>query len=237
MEPVFLSDIELYFSEKISDDIIKIDGEEYNHIVHVMRHRINDLLHVTDGMGAIFISQIKEISNQIVAAKIIDKILYPNKFENITFCIPILKSADRLEFALEKCIEVGITNFIFFASDFSVKKLLKLSRIEKIAFAAMKQSLRAWKPKISFTEKLKNLITPDADLIVFDQNAEIHFDSEFISQKIHHDNKYYFIFGPEGGFSPKEYEIMIPFRKVHLTQNRLRSETAIIAAGLMIGID
>jgi RsmE family RNA methyltransferase len=44
----------------------------------------------------------------------------------------------------------------------------------------------------------------------------------------------YLIFGPEGGFSQSELKIMEDGVKVHLTTNRLRSETAIISAAVLL---
>lgn len=234
MDSVFLSDIELYFSEQVFDNRIEIGGEEYKHIVNVMRHRVNDLLHVTDGKGRIYIVRIKEINKTSVILEIIDKIEYNNDLGNVTFCIPLLKSADRFEFAIEKCIELGITNFIFFASDFSVKKKVNISRIEKIALSAMKQSLRAWKPKLSFIENINHLISPETEIFIFDQHAEIKFNSEFVKTNFSLTKNYRFIFGPEGGFSPKEYSVLKPYPKLHLTSNRLRSETAIISSAIIL---
>ena len=74
--------------------------------------------------------------------------------KNIFFCIPKLKYSDRFEFALEKCTELGITNFIIFDSERSIHKSDKKERWEKIVLSAMKQSLRSYLPNITVINSL-----------------------------------------------------------------------------------
>jgi len=226
----FLSDIELYYSGKVLNHQILIDGEEYNHLIKVMRHRLNDIIHVTDGKGTIYISRISDISKISLTAEIISQIEYLNNLANITFCVPLLKSNDRFEYALEKSVELGITDFIIYSSNFSIKKNPKPERIEKIVVAAMKQSLRAWKPKVNFSESLISLKSSDSTLVMLDRNAE----KKFSKTNFEKNDKYRIIFGPEGGFSPKEYSLLNDSVKLKLTDNRLRSETAIITTAILL---
>ncbi len=147
----YLSNIELYYSSQIKNknEIIINEAEDFKHIVKVMRHSIDDEVYVTNGEGKIFKSKISEINKNSLTAIIEDTMEYENKFSNITFCIPKLKSPDRFEFALEKCVELGITNFIVFDSERTVAKGNKIERWNKILISAMKQSLRSYLPKIS----------------------------------------------------------------------------------------
>ncbi len=119
----FLSDIELYFSPKlISDDKVIIDGDELHHILNVMRHKEGDEIFITDGIGNLFKAKLYTITNFKIECKIVEKKYFSNKFDNIVFCIPRLKSNDRFEFALEKSVELGINNFIVFESERTVAK-------------------------------------------------------------------------------------------------------------------
>ena len=231
----FLSDVELYYtSHSIIDDVILIDGEEAHHITHVMRHIKGDAIHITDGNGSIYKSVISEIGKRNVLAKVIESIQYENKFSNFTFCIPRLRNTDRFEFALEKCVELGITNFIVFDSVRTIAKGDKIERWHKILLSAMKQSLRAWLPKVSYANNISEIYKLDGTKILFDQNAELTFQQFLATNHQSLTTNHFFLFGPEGGFSEEELRIANLELRIKLTDNRLRSETAIITAASIL---
>lgn len=232
----FLSDVELYYtSHSIIDDVILIDGEEAHHITHVMRHIKNDAIHITDGNGSIYKSVISEIGKRNVLAKVIETIRYEYKFSNITFCIPRIRNTDRFEFALEKCVELGITNFIVFDSIRTIAKGEKIERWQKIILSAMKQSLRAWLPKVSYVNSIIELYKLDGTKILFDQNAQQTFQSFLPTLNSQFSiSNCFFIFGPEGGLTDDELRMANGELRIRLTDNRLRSETAIITAASIL---
>lgn len=232
MNNLILSNIELYYSAACDLDMhmITIDGEECNHILNVMRHRVNDEIYVTNGFGKIFTSQIVQINKKNVAAIILKEFKFDERFPNITFCIPLLRNNERFEFALEKCTELGITNFIFYKAKRSVPKKVNQLRIEKILASAMKQSLLSWFPKVNFINSLKELDLMHGEKIIFEQKAEVYFNRD----KIKAVTDYFFIFGPEGDFAPDELDVLNSPVKYKLAENRLRTETAIIKAASLL---
>jgi len=146
-----LSDIELYyvFPEFIENEKIILQGEEFHHAVHVMRNSVSDLLYVTDGEGNIYKTEIVSIAENNLTVNIKDNLQYNNHASNIWFCIPVLKNPNRLKFAFEKCVELGITNFLLFTSKRTISRKINLDKYLKTTLAAMKQSLRAFLPKIN----------------------------------------------------------------------------------------
>lgn len=226
----YLSNIELYYSSDISDGYIQISEEESKHLVKVMRHGVGDKLNITDGLGRIFKSEIIETCSTSVTARILNVINYKNQFAEITFCIPRLKSSDRFDFALEKCVELGITNFVVFNSERSIAKGEKLDRWNKIARSAMKQSLRTYLPSISFIQSIQHLNEIEGDKFIFDQNSTLSFTELVNSDRLISEKPSMFIFGPEGGLTENEIYQLDDAVLVKLTPNRLRSETAIITA-------
>jgi 16S rRNA (uracil1498-N3)-methyltransferase len=228
---VHLSNIELYYSseDNISEETISLTGDEFNHAVKVMRNNVGDTLYITDGVGSIFKTDISSIEKDKLSAKIIETIKTENKFKNIFFCIPKLKNPDRFKFAVEKCVELGVTNFIIFESRRIIAKGTNLKRWEKIALAAMKQSLRAYLPKINLVKNLSDIAESNGEKIIFEQNAEGKFQFEFEMDK-----KYYFIFGPEGGMTEDELKLFDTDLIYSLSDHRLRSETAIVKVASLI---
>ncbi|MBK7629764.1 MAG: 16S rRNA (uracil(1498)-N(3))-methyltransferase [Ignavibacteriales bacterium] len=228
----YLSNIELYYCASVLDDaqtFLLVD-DEYQHCVKVMRNSVGDKLFSTDGCGNIFEGIITEFQKGSVAAKIEKKYCYKNVLQNFTFYIPNLKNPDRLKFALEKSTELGITNFVLFNSENTVSKGFKLDRLNKFVLAAMKQSLRSFLPNISAINSIAEIKNYSGEKVLFDQlSTESIKDYRFDPKK-----NYLMIFGPEGGLSQKEIEIINPTLKFSLIENRLRSETAIVKAASII---
>ena len=228
----YLSKIELYFSSSVAKDekSFKLVDEEYKHAIKVMRHKIGDTTYAADGNGIIYEGIISVIENKTITADIVKSYKYKNRLDNITFCIPNLKNPDRFKFALEKCVELGITKFVLFNSERSVSKTFNLDRINKILLSAMKQSLQAYLPKIEIFDRLEKFVDMIFEKVLFEQNSI----NKLSDQKFNSNKEYYFIFGPEGGFSENEIAKIKPSLILNLAENRLRSETAIIKAASLI---
>ena len=222
----YLSNIELYYSppSNYKGGEVKIEGDEQKHITKVMRHSVHDLVYVTDGIGHIFECEVYEINKDNLNLIVKNTLTYKNEFSNVIFCIPKLKNPERFEFALEKCTELGITNFIVFESSRTVSKADKIDRWNKIVLSAMKQSLRSYLPQISISISLSEIIKQKGEKIIFEQNAKTFFNPEIINPL----KNYLFIFGPEGGLSDEEVERINKDYLLKLAENRLRTETAIV---------
>ncbi len=237
MKQEYLSDIELYYSSNVIGGNLYLTGDESKHITKVMRHSVGDTLHVTDGVGNYFETTISEITKGSVKSSIRNRKKYKNELENIFFCFPRLKSSSRFEFELEKSIELGITNFIIFNSERTIPKGEKLERWNKIALAAMKQSLRTYLPKIEYANSIEKLNAFEGEKIVLDQNGDGSLIEYLnIIRKKNSDKKLYFIFGPEGGLSKVEIAKIIGSKSLTLTPNRLRAETAVISTATAISL-
>lgn len=225
-----LADIELYYTplKFITKDKISLVDDESKHCSKVMRNSISDVIYITDGKGNIFITEIEKVEKNSLYGKILETISYKNKLKNIFFCIPKLKNPDRIKYALEKCVELGITNFILFESKRTIGKVKNIERFNRIVLSAMKQSLHTFLPVVE-TTSLKSILKNNGIKILFDQGS----DNQFIF-KNNLSNKYYFLFGPEGGFESGEIEMIESSNRFVLSNHRLRSETAVIKCASML---
>lgn len=228
-----LSDTELYYStpENIGKNIIVISGEEFHHASDVMRHKNGDLIYITDGEGSIYRCMITDINKNSLSAEIQGKEHFGNNNSNIHFCVTYLKNPDRMKYAIEKSVELGITSFIFISSKRAVSKSANLKRLKKIALSAMKQALRSYLPTIK-EMKLEQIAENPGVKILLEQKADQKFSFE-------NDKKadYYFLFGPEGGFDSEEIKIINPITIFRLGKHRLRSETAIVQCASFLNQD
>lgn len=232
MDKRILHNIELYYTPPGMKDnnVLRIEGEELNHILRVMRHKTGDELYITDGEGHIFRTSVTNVSSHYVETIINEEFKYDNKTSNLYFCIPKLKSTDRFETALEKCTELGITNFIVYESERTIAKGSKTERWKKIVISAMKQSLRSFVPQIHPVDSLNEIIIQKGNKILFSQEADRMFTIDAINNSI----KNYLIFGPEGDFTEGEKKLFNKAEFYNLGDNRLRSETAIIKCASII---
>jgi 16S rRNA (uracil1498-N3)-methyltransferase len=231
MNDLYLSNIELYYSPVgLVNGILHIVGEDFNHISKVMRHIRGDIIFITDGKGNIFESEIKDIDRSYLSVKPLNSYHYKNEKSNLIFCIPKLKNPDRFEFALEKCVELGITHFIIFESRRSVSKGDRIDRWNKILIAAMKQSLTSFLPEIKIVSSINEIFSAAGEKIGFEQNTS----KKIGTLKIKPDINYYFVFGPEGGLDEDELELFNTDNLYNLAGNRLRTETAVIKAASML---
>lgn len=230
---VHLSNIELYYTSynNISKGTIILNDDEYKHAVKVMRNSVGDSIFITNGAGSIFKCEIVNIERDKLIANILEDFIFKNRLRNIFFCIPKLKNPDRFKFAIEKCVELGIVNFIVFESERTISKGTNIKRWEKIALSAMKQSLGSFIPNIQTVKSLGEIAKLKGGKLIFKQNADKEFQFNNVSSV-----DYYFVFGPEGGLTDKELILFKDKLKFSLGGRRLRSETAIIKAASMLKI-
>ncbi len=146
---------------------------------------------------------------------------------NYSLAIGRLSNRDRMEFAIEKAIELGVKNIYILDTDFSERLKLTDERLESKAIAAIKQCKRAFLPKIHNNIKLNQLLTLRSNyhLILLDEDGNEPSTDCFLD-----DSEIILLAGPEGGFSNDELSLLIEHNstKWKLGSRRLRAETAAI---------
>ncbi len=141
------------------------------------------------------------------------------------------KNIDRFEWFLEKATEIGINEITPLICHRSERRIVKPERLLKVMTSAMKQSLKAYLPKLNlqknFSEFQKNEFAGLKLLANCEENSSNHL-SKYCSAGSH----ITILIGPEGDFSPEEIEHAgkSGFRSVSLGNSRLRTETAGIVA-------
>ena len=140
---------------------------------------------------------------------------------------------------VEKAVELGIDRISFFVSQHSERRVLKTERIVKIAVAAMKQSLQSWLPVIDEAVPLASLLTElgsDSTEGKTGQRFVAHLPEGVLPPHLLRaalpNQSYAVLIGPEGDFSTNELTqaVAAGFQMVTLGPNRLRTETAALAA-------
>ena len=217
--------MKLFFGEIFPD--VKINDEEQQHIVKVLRMREGEEIFVTDGNGNLakgnLVFEGKKVSLDVKEIK-----------ENLTEFSPKLhiaiaptKNIDRIEFFIEKATEMAISEITILQTEKTERKNLNIDKLRKQAIAASKQSLRFHFPKINDVTKLSDFIKNVNPETTFVAHCDASFERTEIS-KIQNVENITFLIGPEGDFSEKEINLLSEkgIKAVSLGNQRLRTETA-----------
>ncbi len=216
----------LYFPELRTDSTeIELSGDEFKH-AKALRLGVGDKCLIIDGSGLAAEVDLVSFSKRncrFRVLKLLPKFGEP-KFET-TLALGNLCLRDRMEFALEKAVELGVTEFAPLLCERAQTDKFRAERYESKALAAAKQSLRSRIPTISRPKKPEEILKEDYDKIFLaDVNGE-KFDCVVGSKNL-------LLVGPEGGFTEREIELIDKdsrCEKVKLNERRLRAETAAVS--------
>ena len=204
-----------------------MDEEESRHAIKVLRYVKGDELTIVDGKGNFYTATISNANAKKCEFEIINSTTSATKSYFIHIAIAPTKNIERIEWFVEKAVEIGIDEISLIICENSERKIVKTDRIQRKAISAMKQSLKAWLPTInepiSFSEFVKKNKSENRFI------AFVDFSNPIKLQSIAPGNSSYTVLiGPEGDFSLKEVDNAMDFgfKKVSLGKNRLRTETA-----------
>lgn len=221
---------ERYFSSHLSPqkDEISIQGDEYHHIIHVMRTREGDVVEFVDGKGMLATARLISLDKQKALFSVL-KVHQAQPSSQQLVLVQAMPKIQHLEFIVEKGTELGMTSLWLFPGNNSEKEGLSANqqeRISSILIASMKQCGRLFLPTVELKPKLSTW----KDFPKYSYYGDVRPQAvPFIREleKNPKDSVYFFV-GPEAGFSDGEVASMERggVKGVHLHENILRTETA-----------
>jgi 16S rRNA (uracil1498-N3)-methyltransferase len=143
----------------------------------------------------------------------------------------MIKSRERLEWLVEKSVELGVSKLILMQTERSERSHVREDRLRAIQVSAMKQCLTSWLPE---------LVTGVPFEAVLDEGKLSHQPMYIAHEKAASESKMLrtetaatplLLVGPEGGFSDREVQLAVDAgaKMVSLGPRRLRAETAALA--------
>ena len=235
-----------YFTkpENISDGFIMIDGDEAKHILNVMRMAVGDKITVFDGNKKDYYCEIAETEKNALKAKIIDVSESQTEPETEIVLFQGLPKSDKMEYIIQKCVEIGVSRIVPVITERAVVKIekgakedKKVERWVKISESAAKQSGRGIIPVIErpvkFAEAVKMASLLENAVIPY-ENEEKTGLKEFI--KVAKKGSVGIFIGPEGGFDSSEIEMAVKSGIIPVTLGKriLRTETAGLVTAAII---
>lgn len=229
--------MQLFYISGIEGNSCVLSEEESWHCMKVLRAKEGDAIHLTNGAGNFYQGQLIKIHQKGCLVKIssVQQITPPDWHLHIA--LAPTKNIDRFEWFLEKATEIGIDEITPLFCEHSEREIVKLPRLEKVLVSAMKQSLKAWLPKLNEPYRFQDLINKEFSGQKFIGYCETGNESELHNIYLPGTNALILI-GPEGDFSKHEIEIAVKsnFVPVSLGPARLRTETAGVVACHTIGL-
>ncbi|MDX1754326.1 MAG: 16S rRNA (uracil(1498)-N(3))-methyltransferase [Salinimicrobium sediminis] len=226
--------MQLFFHPEVSenDKEVRFSREESKHIVKVLRKKEGDSLHLTNGKGWIFETEITLADQNNCSAKIIssEKELPPPYYLHLA--VAPTKMNDRYEWFLEKATEIGIQEITPVICDHSERKVVKTERFQRVIQSALKQSLHSRMPVLNEPVNLSEFLQQEISGEKFIAHCEEDKPRKLLSGSVKKGISTTVLIGPEGDFSPEEIKkaTAAGWLPVSLGNSRLRTETAAIVA-------
>jgi 16S rRNA (uracil1498-N3)-methyltransferase len=225
--------MQLFYNPDIDEttESFSFDKEESRHIIKVLRKKDSDILHVTNGLGLLFETEITLASDNKCIVEVLSIKKSPEPKFRLHLAVAPTKMNDRFEWFLEKATEIGIQEITPVFCDRSERKVINLERFEKIILSAMKQSNETYLPKLNEAISFKEFIKQKNEGLQLIAHCE-ETDKKSLKEVLKPNEDVTILIGPEGDFSDKEIALALEnnFQPVALGNTRLRTETAAVVA-------
>lgn len=205
-----------FFAEAsdFSDGAVVIKGDDARHIARSLRMAVGDGVTVCDKAGYEYSCRLTLIRDEFCECDILSstKSLAESPVEISLFVA--YPKGDKLEFVIQKAVELGASRIVPFESSRCIKKPQpekaekQNARLRKIAEEAAKQCGRAIIPEVAYPLSYESMLSEakKSELALFCYEGEGTESLKSILEKNRSVKTVSVIIGAEGGFSPEEAE-------------------------------
>lgn len=222
-----------YFASEFTETTAALTGQNARHLGRVMRAKPGDAVILCDGAGFDYTAAVTSVAPDRVELRLLEK--RPTAAEpsvEVTLFAGYPKQ-DKLEFIVQKAVELGAVRVVPFFSRFCVaapkKEEQKNARYARIAAEAAKQAGRGLVPAVELPLDIKDLPArfDQFDLVLFFYEG----GGGSLRTLVKDQKRIALITGAEGGFSPEEAVALTAAGAVPVGLGRriLRCETAPVA--------
>ena len=232
-----------FFAEPswIEENRILMRGADVNHMKNVLRMKPGEDVRINDGAGKTYLCCISAYEEQTAVLDILKELDSDTELPSRIVLFQGLPKGDKMEWIVQKAVELGAYSVVPFAARRSVVKLdekkaaKKQARWQAIAKGAAEQSGRGIVPEIqsvqTFGEALKTAEELDVILIPYELEEGMKETTRVI-ENIEPGQSVGIFIGPEGGFEEEEVELAKAAGAYPVTLGKriLRTETAGLTA-------
>ena len=223
--------------EQVKENQIWIEGSDVNHIKNVLRMKVGEELHISDGNNKKYLCEIMSIEATKICLSVKEELMCDTELPSRIYLFQGLPKSDKMELIVQKAVELGVYEIIPVATKRAVVKLdekkatKKVERWNSIAEGGAKQSGRNRVPVVtdvmSYKEAIQYAKELDVVLIPYEL-AEGMEETRRIIEGIEPGQSVGIFRGPEGGCEVEEVAFAVGqgAKAVTLGKRILRTETA-----------
>lgn len=227
--------------EQVQGQQICIEGSDVNHIKNVLRMKVGEELHISDGNNKKYLCAIEGMQADQVQVSILEELQTDTELPSKIYLFQGLPKSDKMELIVQKAVELGVHEIIPVATKRAVVKLdekkaaKKVERWNSIAEGGAKQSGRNRIPRVASVMRFQDAVEKakelDVALIPYEL-AEGMQETKRIIEGIQPGQSIAVFIGPEGGFEVEEVTLAMDsgIQPVTLGKRILRTETAGLTA-------
>lgn len=226
-----------WIADEVSGRRAALTGGHADHLIRVLRARVGQVFDVSAG-STLYRARIASIADNRVEFELEEELTAPSGAQ-ITLILAVIKF-DRMEWAIEKCTEVGVGRFIPLLAARTDTHLAsaafkRVERWRRIAREASEQSRRISPPEIEEPQKLKDVVTLSAGARILLSESEKSTTLMATLQATSAASELFLAVGPEGGWTDGEEKLFrgSGWTAASLGPTILRAETAAIVAAAM----
>ncbi len=230
--------IRLYVPDGLSEGgRVTLPKDQSHYVIRVMRQDVGGQVLLFNGRDGEWASQIEDASKTTCRLSILEQTRVQAEEPDIWLVFaPIKKS--RLDFMVEKAVELGVTRLVPVVTEYTDVTRVNVERLSATAKEAAEQCERLSIPDVDEPVSLNKLLddwNTNRLLYVMDETGGGKVMPEAFGNRSlsSGDGGNAIMIGPEGGFSPRELDVLhdLPFvTPVTLGPRVLRAETAALAA-------
>lgn len=234
---------------QVEGNVVKIVGDDFHHMKQVIRLKVHEKFRVSlvDNNQRSFYCMLQSYETDCAIGEVLTEEVNGTELEGRIVLFQGLPKNDKMEFIIQKAVELGVDTIIPVAMKNCVVKLdekkekSKQTRWQLIAETAAKQSKRSKIPQIfeviKFEEALVHARNLDLVCLPYENEDGIGSTKSFL-KKIKKDSSVGIFIGPEGGFSRGEIEVLPLFvNRISLGKRILRTETAAVMTLAMVMLE
>lgn len=229
--------------EQEGRDFITITGQDAHHIRNVLRMKPGEVVRVSSESGRSYTCSILELGDSFVQLDILGDALQ-TELPGRIYLFQALPKGSRMEYVVQKAVELGVHEIIPVAMKYCVVKLdgkkaaEKVRRWQAVAESAAKQSKRSRIPEVRpvmpYLDAAAYAMQCDRRLVPYENERGMGATKEALGQ-IQAGESVSIMIGPEGGFAPEEIEaVRGQMQVISLGKRILRTDTAAVAAMSLI---
>jgi 16S rRNA (uracil1498-N3)-methyltransferase len=227
-----------WIADEVSGDRAALIGQHAAHLTRVLRARVGQEFDIATG-GVVRRGKVSAISDGRVEFELGREISGRDGID-ITLLLAVFKF-DRMEWAIEKCTELGVARIVPVIcrrtdSHLAAASHKRCERWQRIVRQAAEQSRRAEPPEVAAPMQISEAMKAEDGLRIVLTESEERALLRNVLQADATDDRISLAVGPEGGWTGDESKLLgaAGWVSASLGQTILRSETAAIAATAVV---